>query len=53
MCIRDRNDTSNGEIIFDGKKINGHLSHSEKNDLIPVSYTHLDVYKRQILSSGL
>ena len=28
------NDTSNGEIIFDGKKINGHLSHSEKNDLI-------------------
>ena len=28
------NDTSNGEIIFDGKKINGYLSHSEKNDLI-------------------
>ena len=28
------NDTSNGDIIFDGKKINGHLSHSEKNDLI-------------------
>ena len=28
------NDTSNGEIIFDGKKINGHLSHYEKNDLI-------------------
>ena len=23
-----------GEIIFDGKKINGYLSHSEKNDLI-------------------
>ena len=27
------NDTSNGEIIFDGKKINGHLSHSEKTTL--------------------
>ena len=29
------NDTSNGEIIFDGKKINGHLSHSEKNRPYP------------------
>ena len=28
------NDTSNGEIIFDGKKMNGHLSHSENNVLI-------------------
>ena len=32
------NDTSNGEIIFDGKKINGHLSHSEKKRPLSVVF---------------
>ena len=31
----------------------GFLKKLDKDDILPVSYTHLDVYKRQILSWGL
>ena len=30
-----------------------YLMHDEKDDIISVSYTHLDVYKRQVLSMRL
>ena len=59
MCIRDSKDTDGKEISNYGEytvessdkttlMILGNTM--QKNNKVPVSYTHLDVYKRQILS---
>ena len=62
MCIRD-----SGKVIYEPYRIkvlntinfkkSMHYNpfayiHSEKDILKPVSYTHLDVYKRQVWRSG-
>ena len=37
--------------MFTVRHMSGSGGHIEVNDSIPVSYTHLDVYKRQVLLS--
>ena len=55
MCIRDRCYSYDGEIytVKEGQKpakVNIQIVADKiENDVIPVSYTHLDVYKRQDL----
>ena len=61
MCIRDRNGPIPMGLLWrPGREIMISLKNSwifgavrsQKNILIPVSYTHLDVYKRQDKDSG-
>ena len=60
MCIRDRYTTTpnpsvgcvlvkNGEIVGKGFHFKAGQPHAER---MAVSYTHLDVYKRQIFNIG-
>ena len=40
----------NGKVIFEGKDITSLAANKRQlNTVFPVSYTHLDVYKRQVL----
>ena len=58
MCIRDRVEsaynTLNEQTLsvddFSDTHISGHIDVKQAGQLVPVSYTHLDVYKRQELS---
>ena len=56
MCIRDRLETAN-PALKSSKVVTGYLEGSnvqvadEMVNLIAVSYTHLDVYKRQTYRS--
>ena len=54
MCIRDR---YTGEVkivssketkIYTNKELNRSIINPAQIKLVPVSYTHLDVYKRQV-----
>ena len=47
MCIRDRYKPLSGQLSRDEYEILDEL-----NGLIPVSYTHLDVYKRQVIGQA-
>ena len=51
MCIRDRDEESRkAELAEKQKALSGAKKRMEDLDrIIPVSYTHLDVYKRQLL----
>ena len=57
MCIRDRlyspktGKTYDGTIVLadtGGKYVNYRISVQRDREVTPVSYTHLDVYKRQL-----
>ena len=52
MCIRDRMNTSMVRLIRSAKVLASHGKNNSacKNGYRPVSYTHLDVYKRQVLA---
>ena len=53
MCIRDRDMSLAQEMVEQEKIAKDELmKHEERNNLYayPVSYTHLDVYKRQVLT---
>ena len=59
MCIRDShqimqyptvNDNENYKLLL---KLNNDKYKDILNNLLPVSYTHLDVYKRQVLDNTI
>ena len=52
MCIRDSPSISNSATSC-SRVVNLVQRLVKSNDLSPVSYTHLDVYKRQLRGSGL
>ena len=61
MCIRDSPNlnepgkalaAADGLYEFLNKKVNGHTDINNGKFVYPVSYTHLDVYKRQFLHPG-
>ena len=50
MCIRDRGQMVADELNVDIEDVLAALDEEESSRIEPVSYTHLDVYKRQSLS---
>ena len=60
MCIRDRDESVSDSVLMEGAAYSNETddlsvdAESDKaveeadDDLCPVSYTHLDVYKRQV-----
>ena len=46
MCLKQKLFDQNGEVDEDALL---YEVHSDLRDFVPVSYTHLDVYKRQVL----
>ena len=51
MCIRDRSNTEAGSQLIANQKAVSCFDNYANNELagaVPVSYTHLDVYKRQV-----
>ena len=59
MCIRDRGGGGRGGLAAQGHGLRGDVRHGGGlaaqawQFLAPVSYTHLDVYKRQVPSDSL
>ena len=51
MCIRDRHEVEDRAVSPGGDCSGDHRHRAVWWDRIPVSYTHLDVYKRQVLGS--
>ena len=47
MCIRDRYAELLAQVFPLSRRYSVMLSMNIRNHVIPVSYTHLDVYKRQ------
>ena len=47
MCIRDSYTSISGEELNPYRRLNANCVKSHLNGYKPVSYTHLDVYKRQ------
>ena len=51
MCIRDRADVDGGKVKIDDQNITVEGADSVTLYVSSVSYTHLDVYKRQGVNS--
>ena len=59
MCIRDRNRPAASRLLYSGASKDADFTENKMNRVqtgcsyIPVSYTHLDVYKRQELKNPI
>ena len=54
MCIRDRHISANSAMRLDDDIVEAMRKMEQMEDIVrrPVSYTHLDVYKRQASARG-